>query len=136
VAIDPSLIRIPRIADMALYLTELYDVSFLEGAPTFYEFLEEVRGIPRDHFSPLAWELISLQNEMVAYNMLVRSVAEAAQYKAQSQRQSAEKTQTLAGLGLDDLLATRNLLAGDLDGIDTLIAAAAQAQADAHTPTS
>lgn len=129
-AIDPNNPQVPRVSDAATYHDELFGVAPTEGAPSFYEFLETQRGIPRETFSPATWEFIALTNEMVAFNMVVRSIVDRRRLAEEMERRRVAKDEQLGGMSLADLMMTRNAMATQLEQVDTVIAAAAAQQAE------
>jgi hypothetical protein len=125
VATDPTTPRVPRITDIAQYQQEMFGTPHLEGAPSFYDYLENLRNIPRTTFSPLAWEVLTLNTEMMMHSMLVQSIKMRRDYEQKLAAQQAAAQAEAAGMSLDDLMATKTAMQMQMDLLDAELAKAA-----------
>jgi len=131
VAINPhNSDEVPAIADIASYREIMFAHQYVDGAPSFYDYLENMRKIPRSHFSDQAWDILSLNSEMMAYNMMLRGIVERRMHEQKQRQAETGQAEQLAHASVEDLMASRVYVQSQLERIDSELARASQERAD------
>jgi hypothetical protein len=113
---------VPRVKDANDYLFEMLGTSHFPDCPSFFEFLEQYRGISRGSFSDDQLKLLALNTEMMMYNLFVRTV----QQQKEHDKSEAQHQADLRKMSLEDLKARAGMLQAQSEYLDKEISRAAQ----------
>lgn len=113
-AMNPAGFEVKTVENIDEYLDELFSQG-PDGLPSFYDFLSEMRGIPREFFTRDQYLMLALNSEMSYYTMFVNSAFAKQKQTAEQTEQKAAYIASLETASLEELVAHANKLKSELE---------------------